>query len=96
MVDHQRARQILGVGREASPTEVDAAFRRLAARAHPDRGGDPDRFGEIVGARQRLTDRGDATRVRVPVQVVPDPGPLDRLIGVLRWRPRRGRTSRVR
>lgn len=48
------ARSILGVGPRARPDEVERAFRALAARAHPDRGGDPEQFRQAVAARDVL------------------------------------------
>lgn len=38
---------VLGVGRDATLDEVRTARRKLAARFHPDHGGDPARMGEI-------------------------------------------------
>jgi hypothetical protein len=92
VVDRARARQILGVDREASTVEVEGAFRRLAGRVHPDRGGDPERFAEIVAARRALAEPPGA---RAPVQVVADAGIAERLVRwvrSVRWR----RTSRPR
>ena len=41
---------ILGVAVDATPGDVVAAFRPLAQRAHPDRGGSIDVWSVIVGA----------------------------------------------
>jgi hypothetical protein len=38
---------VLGIGRDATLDEVRTARRRLAARFHPDHGGDATRMGEI-------------------------------------------------
>ncbi|HEU4411369.1 MAG TPA: J domain-containing protein [Polyangiaceae bacterium] len=52
--------EVLGVPRDASPDELKAAFRRLAARHHPDRNpGDAEaqhRFKEVNAAYQLLSD----------------------------------------
>ncbi|HEU4538475.1 MAG TPA: DnaJ domain-containing protein, partial [Polyangiaceae bacterium] len=52
--------EVLGVQRDASPDDLKAAFRRLAARHHPDRNpGDADaqqRFKEVNAAYQLLSD----------------------------------------
>jgi molecular chaperone DnaJ len=51
--------EILGVRRDASPSEIKAAYRRLARELHPDVNGDPadqERFKEITGAYEILSD----------------------------------------
>jgi molecular chaperone DnaJ len=51
---------VLGVRRDASPEEIKSAFKRLAARSHPDRNQDDpsahERFKEINLAYQVLSD----------------------------------------
>lgn len=46
---------ILGVTPTATPDEIRAAFRRLAMKHHPDRGGDPEEFQKIKAAYERLS-----------------------------------------
>jgi molecular chaperone DnaJ len=48
--------KILGVDKNATPEEIKAAFRRLAMKYHPDRGGDAEKFKEINEAYQVLSD----------------------------------------
>ncbi len=52
--------EILGVSRSASEDEIKAAFRKLAAKHHPDKNPDDpsaqERFKEINGAYQLLSD----------------------------------------
>jgi molecular chaperone DnaJ len=51
--------EILGVRRDASPTEIKAAYRKLARTLHPDVNADPvdqERFKEITGAYEILSD----------------------------------------
>jgi hypothetical protein len=44
----------LGVLPGASQAEIKSAFRRLAARHHPDKGGDPEQFKRIRRAYEAL------------------------------------------
>jgi len=48
--------EILGVPRDASQEEIKKAFRRLAHKYHPDKGGDEKKFKEINEAYQVLSD----------------------------------------
>ena len=48
------ARAILGVGPTASPEDINAAWRRLMARAHPDQGGTEGLAARVNAARDRL------------------------------------------
>jgi hypothetical protein len=51
---------LLGLEAGASLAEVKAAFRRCALVAHPDQGGDPERFRELHRAYERLVTRARA------------------------------------
>lgn len=51
-----RARTVLNVPASASRRTVELAFRVLARRHHPDVGGDPKVFAELVAARAVLLD----------------------------------------
>lgn len=51
------ARSILGVGADAKPAEIEAAYRRLMRRAHPDQGGTTGLAAQLNAARERLTGR---------------------------------------
>src|SRR5207245_1777793 len=48
------ARRILGVGPEATPEEVQAAYLRLMRSVHPDRGGTAGLAAQLNAARDRL------------------------------------------
>jgi curved DNA-binding protein len=48
--------QTLGVGRNATADEIKQAYRRMAARHHPDRGGDTSAFQNIEQAYRVLSD----------------------------------------
>jgi molecular chaperone DnaJ len=49
--------QILGISQSASPEEVKKAYRKLAHKHHPDKGGDEKKFKEINEAYQTLSDQ---------------------------------------
>lgn len=48
--------EVLGVSKTASADEIKTAFRRLAIKYHPDRGGDEEKFKEINEAYEVLKD----------------------------------------
>ena len=47
---------VLGVDRKASKDEIKKAFRKLAQKHHPDKGGDESKFKEITEAYSILSD----------------------------------------
>lgn len=50
----EEARSILGVGADASPEEIQAAYTRLMRLAHPDKGGTSGLAAQLNAARDRL------------------------------------------
>ena len=50
----EEARRILGVGPEAAPSTIEAAYRRLMQRAHPDLGGTVGLATQLNAARAAL------------------------------------------
>ena len=48
------ARRVLGVAKSADEAEIQAAYRRLMARAHPDAGGSAGLAERLNAARDRL------------------------------------------
>lgn len=53
-MDELEARQLLGVGLNASEAEIVAAHRRIIAEVHPDRGGDGQMARRVNAARDYL------------------------------------------
>ncbi len=49
---------VLGVKRDATQDEIKRAFRKLAAKYHPDAGGDEAKFKEVSEAYNTLSDEG--------------------------------------
>ena len=47
---------VLGVEKSASDSEIKKAFRKLALKKHPDKGGDPEEFKKIQAAYEILSD----------------------------------------
>ena len=47
---------VLGIPQTASEDEVKKAYRKLAMKHHPDKGGDPEQFKKIQGAYDILSD----------------------------------------
>merc|ERR1719230_323474 len=49
--------KLLDVEKNASDSDIKKAYRKLAIKHHPDKGGDPERFKEITRAYEVLSDR---------------------------------------
>jgi hypothetical protein len=51
----EEARSILGVGPDATPAQIEAAYKRLMRMAHPDKGGTSGLAAQLNAARDRLS-----------------------------------------
>ena len=47
---------VLGVNENSSSADITKAFKDLAKKHHPDRGGDEDKFKEVTKAYEVLSD----------------------------------------
>ena len=56
MVKDTELYDILGVKVTASKADIKKAYRKLAMKKHPDKGGTKEEFGEIALAYEVLTD----------------------------------------
>lgn len=56
-VDNKKFYELLGVDKEATFDQIKKAYRKLAIKHHPDKGGDPEKFKEITNAYETLSDR---------------------------------------
>lgn len=57
--------QVLGIDRGADEDTVKKAYRKLAMKHHPDKGGDPEKFKEIQSAYDRIT-KGETEQQGIP------------------------------
>jgi len=55
-VDNSKYYELLGVDKTASDSEIKKAFRKLAMKHHPDKGGDKDYFQQLSQANDVLSD----------------------------------------
>merc|ERR1719460_3050014 len=54
--DTEKFYKLLEVEKNASSAEIKKAYRKLAVKHHPDKGGDPEKFKEITRAYEVLSD----------------------------------------
>ncbi|GFE54161.1 hypothetical protein BaOVIS_015650 [Babesia ovis] len=55
-VDTEKFYKTLGLSKDCSESEIKKAYRKLAIKHHPDKGGDPEMFKEISRAYEVLSD----------------------------------------
>lgn len=54
-IENKALYECLGVPQNATPDEIKKAYRKLAVKYHPDKGGDPEKFKEINAANEVLS-----------------------------------------
>lgn len=55
-VDTEKLYNVLGVSKEASQQDIKKAYRKMAVKHHPDKGGDEAKFKEVTAAYEVLGD----------------------------------------
>lgn len=53
--DNNKLYEVLGIEKNVGPSEIKKAYRKLAMKCHPDKGGDPEKFKEISEAYEILS-----------------------------------------
>ncbi|MBX6424050.1 DnaJ domain-containing protein [Thermosulfurimonas sp. F29] len=61
----EEARRLLGLPRETTRAEIRRAYRRLAARYHPDRAGDAEKMRALNEAYRLLMDYCEHYRIEL-------------------------------
>ena len=56
-VDNKKYYDLLGVQKNAQLNDIKKAYRKLALKEHPDKGGDPEKFKQITQAYEVLSDK---------------------------------------
>ena len=75
--DNTKFYKLLGVEKDAGEAEIKKAYKRMAIKNHPDKGGDPEKFKEIshayeVRRRPARLDSGCPSATRV-VMILSNP-----------------------
>jgi len=61
----KQAYEMLGISADATDAELKARYQYLAARTHPDRGGDPERFALLRAAYEFVSETRRPPRSRL-------------------------------
>lgn len=56
-VENSKLYETLGVEKDATMDQIKKAYRKLAIKNHPDKGGDPEKFKEMTRAYEILFDK---------------------------------------
>mmetsp|Transcript_24295 Transcript_24295/g.95611 ORF Transcript_24295/g.95611 Transcript_24295/m.95611 type:complete len:128 (+) Transcript_24295:98-481(+) len=55
-VNNTKFYKVLGIERDATDVEIKKAYKKLAIKLHPDKGGDEEKFKEVTHAFEILSD----------------------------------------
>jgi DnaJ homolog subfamily A member 2 len=50
--DNNKLYEILGIEKNVGPTEIKKAYRKLAMKHHPDKGGDPEKVFYLLSSKK--------------------------------------------
>ena len=53
-VDNKKLYEVLGVDKDATMDQIKKAYRKLAIKLHPDKGGDPEKVSKHISANQQF------------------------------------------
>jgi DnaJ-class molecular chaperone len=73
--------EVLGINKDATESDIKKAYRKLAIKNHPDKGGDPEKFKQVAEAYEILTKRKQEYDMfgyaDINADINPDFNPLD-------------------
>ena len=69
--------EVLGINKDATESEIKKAYRKLAIKNHPDKGGDAEQFKQVAEAYEILTKRKQEYDMFGYADINPEFNPLD-------------------
>jgi DnaJ-class molecular chaperone len=69
--------EVLGINKDATESEIKKAYRTLAIKNHPDKGGDAEQFKQVAEAYEILTKRKQEYDMFGYADINPEFNPLD-------------------
>ena len=65
-VDNAKLYEVLGVAKTATMDEIKKAYRKLAIKCHPDKGGDPEKVSVFFNQLKFCPVQRDSRSIRSP------------------------------